>query len=397
MKRFTAVVVGILMAVAAFAQVDADSISADRVEPGKVDLGDARFFFQGPMDIYVDGVEYDGVEYSAVLKYDGMDSIEVTVPPEGSYIRPQELDFSNVELSLTQNGRIRVSNLIADGYRWTGLLRYAGDARFVRGGEVEAVGRAGGGASMAQVERLEGRVDELEQEIEQKDQQIQELRGGNEQVARLQDRIADRNRRIRQLENRLDSAIVTRFERLPNVVLDGFGRGRATLGSWRSGSRLRQTDSEQRFAKYVFRAPQRGNEYTYTFSGRSNQSGWVGLGVHMLASGAQTSRGYGYGDSYLIWLTRDPDTQTDSTFVQLYQSFNDVRMVQIASAAIPFDVADGVEVAVHVNRREQQMRVFVDGRYAFTYPFESRVAGGSEVVLRALGNVQFDDLVVRSR
>jgi uncharacterized coiled-coil protein SlyX len=250
---------------------------------------------------------------------------------------------------------------------------------------------------MAQVERLEGRVDELEQEIEQKDQQIQELRGGNQQVARLQDRIAERDRRIRRLENRLDSAIVTRFERLPSVVLDGFGRGRAAFGSWRSGSRLRQTDSEQRFAKYVFRAPQRGNEYTYSFSGRSNQSGWVGLGVHMLASGAQTSQGYGYGDSYLIWLTRDPDNQTDSTYVQLYQSFNDIHMVQLASAAIPFDVADGVEVAVHVNRREQQMRVFVDGRYAFTYPFESRVASGSEVVLRALGNVQFDDLVVRGR
>lgn len=437
-----------LLAATAFAQVEYQEVPVrltyqipqvdpTMIDPNAVNLEDANFYFQGPMEIYVDGLEYGGVEYSALLLYDGEGNLAVARPPSGARLRPQGLDFSNVEISLTSDGRIRVANMIGDGYVWTGSLRYAPTAtRHMTLAEmpkvVGPVVSPGERQALAKVDRLEGQVDNLrvainrsqnqvndlerqlrqrQDQLQQREETIQQLRGGNRAMADLQDRLESRDdriselerdlddaeERIAELESRVSTAAVTRLVRLPSLVQRGFRGGDAALGSWSGTSTLRQRDGDQYYAKYVIPARQSGNEYTYTFSGKSNEAGWVGLGLHMLAANAGTANGYGFGRSYLVWLTRDPKNQTDNTYVQLYQSFDDVRMIQIASAAIPFDVADGVEVAVHVNRQQRQMRVFVDGNYAFTYPMEGRIMSGTSVALRALGSVQFDELEIRGR
>jgi hypothetical protein len=142
---------------------------------------------------------------------------------------------------------------------------------------------------------------------------------------------------------------------------------------------------------------QSGNEFSYSVSATAPESGWVGYGMHFLADGARTANGYGYGDSYLLWITRDPRNQTNRGYVQLYRSFNDVRMVQVANAILPISSFDDLETTVYVNTAEQEIQVYLEGRYAFTFPAEDLKNLAPEVALRALGPVTFTDLVVRGR
>jgi uncharacterized coiled-coil DUF342 family protein len=504
--------------VGAFAQqVNLQQIDPADVDMSQVDLSDMEFYFQGPVELYVSGVEYAGQSYAAILDYDGGSTFTIEVPQNVTTAgKPVALDLSQIEASMTQNG-LRLQNVVANGYRYSGTVQFqSGQRNFVvtsvsRGGQMvsdrvatlrDQLSQARSQLSQVRQERdnlqstvgeLEDEVASLEDEIAEKDERIDTLAqegGAQVEINRLEDEAAQlrnqlataRNQlqqarsnfrqRLNELQNELDDMDgggmglsaselrqardamqqrldtleediagleddqpeaarlrqvrdnfqqqlnrisqqisnlqdgmgdqpqrATASDRLNRTIVSGFGRGSGRQGSWSmSGGTLRQTDGSQKFAKYVISQGQNSSELLYTFSGRATGSGWRGFGLHFLASGSDRASGYGYGTSYLVWVTRDPNNlQTEQTFVQLYRSYDDQRMVQLASKAIDGSITSANDFEVYVNRNNQQISVSANGELAFTMRVNNMIRSGSNVALRALGTVRFMNLEAMSR
>ena len=125
----------------------------------------------------------------------------------------------------------------------------------------------------------------------------------------------------------------------------------------------------------------------------------MGFGLHFCASGEDTGRGYGFGKSYLVWLTRDTSFyKSTRTYLQLYRSSDDVQMAQIASVSISDRIDSPVDVKVLYNREGKVVEVMVDGETKLIYEVETVIQRGDKVVLRTLGGpVVFTHLAVKTQ
>jgi hypothetical protein len=383
--------------------LDITEVEPRDLDPELLDVSEATFYFDGPVQVYVENLRYGDNRYAAVLDYDGGRSVEIYAPEEyGAGMRPEAIDLSQAKIEPNPDGTITVTDAIVDGARYAVTLEYSGGRTLATTGQFQRLGPSPQARNM---ERLQNQLSETEMALEERENRIQELESGNAPVAQLQQRLEERTNRIEQLRTRV-SALETRVRQLesprlpelPQRLHAGFSGQSNSFGSWaRPGNTLEQTDADARFAKHVYPVRQSGNEFSYSVSATAPESGWVGYGMHFLADGARTANGYGYGDSYLLWITRDPRNQTNRGYVQLYRSFNDVRMVQVANAILPISSFDDLETTVYVNTAEQEIQVYLEGRYAFTFPAEDLKNLAPEVALRALGPVTFTDLVVRGR
>ncbi|MDA3939600.1 MAG: choice-of-anchor J domain-containing protein [Spirochaetia bacterium] len=198
----------------------------------------------------------------------------------------------------------------------------------------------------------------------------------------------------------IDADLTIRIEAPESVGDQTVQNGAAVLpdsikktGDWEvTANGLIQDDASQYFAKYVIDAPQNETNLVYTFSGKASTEGWKGFGVHILASGSKTAQGYGYGQSYLIWVTKDPEnTNSNSTFVQLYKSFSDSRMEQLVSKAIDRDISETVNVQVLVNHDLNTIVVIANGKPVIRFTDKNLIQSGNEIVIRALDKAVFTD------
>ncbi|MFW6261343.1 MAG: hypothetical protein ACOC6J_07140, partial [Spirochaetota bacterium] len=240
MKNTIALALAFALATAAFGQsVDLGEIEISDLDLTKADLSDAEFYFAGPVDLLVLGVEYMGSEYAALLKYDGRGRVEIAAPaqttPQGL---PYALDLSEVRATLVSDG-IRLSNVIADGYYFGGKLVPTSQLDLAVASPIEMGGEAGvsGLAEDAnelreQVADLRSRVAEVESERDEAQEQLGDARS---QVASLEERLQS----DRGPEDALAPAANVR-----RTITRGFGGGSAASGEWStSGSRLRQTSA----------------------------------------------------------------------------------------------------------------------------------------------------------
>ncbi|MFW5786358.1 MAG: hypothetical protein ACOCYC_03865 [bacterium] len=396
--------------------VDISEIEPRDLDPQLLDISEASFYFQGPLEIYVQDLVYDGHKYAAVLDYDGDREVRVEAPEDyGADMRPSAIDMSGVEIELKDDGSVTLTGAVINGFEYEADLVYQ-DGRTLAA--TEGFDRLGPATSPQGV--AAERIDKLQQELAQAqvdqdraETQIEQLRAGNRPVAVLQDeverlesRIEERDARIARLNNRvselrvqLDDARNPTMPQLPRLVHSGFEGQSTSFGRWQSPERsMEQTDSEARFAKVIYPVEQDGSAFTYAVEASAPDSGWVGYGVHFLADGFNSARGYGLGRSYLLWVTRDPEhNQTDRGFVQLYQSFNDVHMIEVASAILPVSSFNELRATVHADTVSNEIEVYLDGQYAFTFPAADLADGAEAVALRALGPVTFTELSVRSR
>jgi hypothetical protein len=107
---------------------------------------------------------------------------------------------------------------------------------------------------------------------------------------------------------------------------------------------------------------------------------------------------YAFGKSYLVWLTKDARTQSDATFIQLYESISDGRMVQIASKAIDTDINSANEVSVYVNKNTDTIVISVNGEQAISYESMTDLPDGQIAGLRAAGGpVSFSGISVKAK
>lgn len=384
-------------------EVDITEVEPRDIDPELLDVSEASFYFHGPIQVYVENLKYGDNRYAAVLDYDGGRNVEIYAPEEyGAGMRPEAIDLSNAEVELNSDGTITVTDAVLDGYRYAATLAYSDGRTLAATGEIEQLGPSPRSRSL---DRMQNQLSEVQMELEEKEDRIQELQSGNAPVAELQNRLEERNGRIEGLRSRV-SALENRIRQLESPTLPdlpqqlhaGFSGGSDSFGRWaRPGDALEQTDADAKFAKQVYPVRQSGTEFSYSVSATAPDSGWVGYGMHFLAEDADTAQGYGYGDSYLLWVTRDPSNQTDRGYVQLYRSYNDVRMIQVANAILPISSFDDLETTVYVNTAEQEIAVYLEGRYAFTFPAENLKNLAPEIALRALGPITFTDLQVRGR
>lgn len=244
----------------------------------------------------------------------------------------------------------------------------------------------------------ENQIAALERELADAEDEIDSM---NEMI---EDGVRDYDSRIAALQDRVDAlssgdmAMAGPAMTLPTRLgFSGFGGGESLLGTWTAGSRLSQTDAGSLFAKYAIPGMQGANRTLYTFDATTSADGRVGYGLHFYASDDVTGRGYGFGNSYLVWLTRDEAYyQNDNTYVQVYRSYNDVRMLQIASVAIDADITDTNEVQALYDRLTDTITVWVNGDEALSIPVAGDVNSGDKVAFRTLGGpVTFSNAAVR--
>ncbi len=395
MKKVAVVIVCAFLAAAVSAQsINLDEIELSDLNLMQADLSDAELYFAGPVDLLVRGVKYMGRDYSALLMFDGRGTVEIGVPANPDAVVPYSLDLSEVRLSLVADG-IRVDNVIADGYYFSGKLVPTADLNLAVAPGISMGGRAGVVDMSDDVAELTAQLRELRSDLAsaeaEKNTAMEQLADAESQIGSLESRLQAAGRGP---EDPLGAAAAVN-----RIVRMNLGSGSGVSGSWSmSGTRLRQTSTTDLYAKYTVPVSQSANELVYTFSGSGAARGWSGFGIHILGTGARNSRLYGFGQSYLVWVTRDPgNTQSDQTYLQLYRSYDDVRMVQLASRAIPESITSNLQVTAYVNRSDGRIVLGVNDEAVITYDDPAIIRSGSQVAARTLGPATFTGFSIKSR
>lgn len=444
MKKPILIFLLIALATVAFAQeIDIDEIDPTQIDFGEVDVSDAEFYFNGPIELYVTGLRYQDTVYSALMSYDGDTTIRLGVPDAATTRgKPQEIDLSAIRIEPTDVG-IRLSGFIADGRRYNGVLTLqpsndlelagispAADAgpgvqqlrRDIRSLERAVDERDEEIASLEEeiaslestiesrdnrIERLNRQIDDLpeEERVAELRSQVDELEDENEsardRIARLESQLASRTDRVSTLEERVDNLRepwADAEDRLSETLVSGLGDGRAAGGSWnRNGGALVQSNDAALFAKYLWELDQGEDDLMYSFTGRATGSGWMGYGLHILADEFDSERGYGLGSSYLVWITFDPEhNRNRRTYVELYRSYDDVRMEYLAGAARGGDITTSHDVDVYVDRESSTIAILLDGTRVLEFRDDEMIATGSAVAARTLGTARITALRVLS-
>jgi cell division protein FtsB len=235
-------------------------------------------------------------------------------------------------------------------------------------------------------------------------EQAEELARVRGQLARLvEQNEALRTEQLALEERVLDEILGNGFvaimkERLTRRLTGGFGIGTPDTGTWEVRPDFAvQTDPDAYFAKLAMPADQSEAPVLYSFTVRTLDDGWVGAGLHLFVDEVEKRRGYGMGSSLLVWFTRDPEHRmTQTTYLQLYRSDDDVSMARVLDAAVPHDLDDYLSVDVLYEPASQYITVAVNGTDRIRYRTWFGIDSGVELALRSLGRAEFRDFTVRT-
>ncbi len=379
-------------------------VTAQEIDPNRLDLSQAKVTIAGPDEAYIRSIWYEGQELSVKFKYDGATGAVVYGPyyAEDKYLQDY-IDMGYVDLEVVGRDRIQISNV-----RISEELAYSGIIQWVGGPDLELVSYwedVPPKTNEEWIDELNGEVYVLNEKLREQNKQIAGLKEEqNKEIAFLKDKhsteIASLNREIRELRAKAAAAVgVPEKPALPErIVYSGFRGGKAFLGDWKvSPAAVRQVDPNQMYAKYSFSLTQSEPVTLFGFTARATDVDRIGYGLHFFASGEKTGSGYGFGSSFLVWLTKDTTFyKSDKIYVQLYSSSDDVKMVQVASVSIPERIDSSLNTEVLYNRSESTISVYVNGEKRIDYKVQLPLRRGDSLVLRTLGaTVDFSDLYVK--
>jgi len=398
MKKLTILTVLLLVSLAAWSQVDVAS-AMDTLDLSQVDMSGATVGLQGPVDLYITGVEYMGQSYAAILKYDGMGNFEVVAPTasEMATTKYDSLDVSNVEVvpPATLGGVVTLKGIIVNGYIASVDVKV--DTSELAMGKIVFTA-ASEPVVTAMAETHPKSMEAAQMAAKEKNSQLMSYIA---QVDSLESQLEDAQAEIADLQAKASMAMGSEMvsaEGASTLFVDLSTM--QTFGKWtQTASGIDMTDPSAAYAKVGAAMSQTKNEifYDFTVDGNSSQK-WIGAGAHILASNVQAPGRYAFGKSYLVWLTKDARNQTDATFIQLYESINDGRMVQLASKAIDSDINSANEVSVYVNKTTDMIVISVNGVQAIAYHSTTDLPDGQIAALRAAGGpVSFSGLSVKAK
>ena len=394
MKRIAlAVLVSVVLGAGLlYAQSTQLDLEAEEIDLSRVDLSSAEFFFQGPLELYVDNVQYGNKEYAAILHYDGRNTVTVEAPEQVTRSnKPKRVNVSNAKISLSENG-IMIEGLVLDGGIYNGTFAYKPENKAFTLVDAERKGSVDT-PEEATVEKLREENETLSKTVKQQKEEISSL---GETLAQKEERIVDLNQQLKETRGETAADLREIRSRLNNTLVKNPEETTLQFGSWSmTNGRYNQTDSSKLYAKRVMPVKQSGSEQLYSFQGASSGKGWRGFGLHFLASDVDPASKYGLGESYLLWITRDSKFyHTGKTYVQLYRSETYYEMVQLASNAVEVDSNGMNQYDVYVNHEENTITVFADGKKVFTYEDSEMISEGSHIALRSLDAAEFSNLEV---
>ena len=367
--------------------IDLSDVEPADVDPAKVDLTEAELFIQGPMELYISNVQYGDASYAAILDYDGESGLEVRVPEQITREdKPVSVDLSDVSFSLADEGVV-VEGLDLNGCTYSGTFAYSSEENEFRLRSARKTGR----------DSEERRLTSLEKVIEQQETQIEDL---EQEVEKKDSTIIDLNSKLRGARNGDGESFEAVKQRLSRPIHSGFEpESGYTWGSWElSNGELKQTDPQNYFAKYSIPLLQSEREYLYSFRAAGPQEGWIGYGLHLLASEVEEADKYEFGNSYLVWITRDyRHNRTDKTFVELYRSNGEGKMVRLVSKAVYENLSASPTIAVHSNTNENTITVYAEDKEVFSFEDRDMYREGGMVSLRSLGETTFSQFTVYTK
>jgi hypothetical protein len=345
----------------------------------------AQLSLAGPDSLYITNAYYSGTQFSVILKYNG----DAGALVYGPYFDAQKLildsyQVGEAQMRLQGNDTLVVSDLVLGGEGYSARLKFDG---------VDTLNLA----SWWQVEppkTQEAQIAELERANKRLAEEIVATK------AKYDGDIASLNTQLAAAKAMPSTAATVA---MPTAsVTTGFARGTSLLGSWTaSATAASQSDNKLFYAKYAIPVTQNANTTLYSFSATAATSGtgFVGYGLHFFVSGDKTGGGYGFGNSYLVWLTRDPSFyQTDATYVQVYRSFDDMKMIQLASASVADSIFKSNKVDILYSKTAGTISVMVNGKAVLTQSVVAPLASGTKVAFRTLGGpVDFANFSVKAQ
>lgn len=378
------------------------------------DFSKARMSIAGPREVYLRNVVIDETAYSVIIRAEdelGTEWKITEVYPDDSNYAPEGLILDVAEIEVTGSDTLNFSGIYLDGgfYSAEFVIDQEGNLEVTEplasiGAPDDLLDRLGGlGDIVAEIikERYEERLATLLEESEGKSQRIDEL----------EEDIQDARDEIVRLESRREESAAVETEQGPSeerprdildyeftkTLITGFRHSVPQIGSWTvETDRAVQTDSEQYFAKLLLPIEQRTRPTRYSYDTRSTGSGWVGTGLHIFVTDTTGKKGYGLGNSLLVWLTRDPEYYgTTDTRLQLYRSDDAVQMEMVLDAIIEEPISDFLDMDIVYDPGNEYISVSVDGTEKIRYKTWFDIDSGLEIALRSLGGgAEFRDLTV---
>jgi hypothetical protein len=196
-------------------------------------------------------------------------------------------------------------------------------------------------------------------------------------------------------------------------TFSSMGRWQPAAGKWvvKSGG-LYQMDAEEPLAK-INRAVSQSGAMQYEFDVKyvdGGQDGHAGFGIHVFVDKAHNGRSWGNGESILLWLNYDVNTEDKTHYgfrAQVYKSLSHARMelmedynIRIPTSSLKREYL-GLTIPVKIKLFPDtgEVRVYNPARknyyYRFYLPGFATGARGSYISLRTNSlAVMFDDVVV---
>ena len=311
-----------------------------RLNPGLLDIENARLTIAGPNSVYISGIKYAGEEVSARVRYSqGTLAAEALFQSTPNLV--DLLDMSAVELGLVDDVLV-ISNIGIRGQAHTLILTF----------------------------NDEGGVDVGAQEDGWTVRTMSEL---------LRDKLIAEG----------------------TYLVNGFAGGEPlpNEGAWiESNGSVVQTDSSANHAKFTIPASHSGSDMLFGVTAKPvGDSDNVGFGLHFLASGAPDSGATkGYGRSYLFWVMRDLSYGNEETYLQLYESRENSTLLPLVSWRIQQSATLPLTVEA-LYQDSGVITLLVSGVEQFTMNMSYTITTGDRIALRASGGVEFMQVYVASK
>ncbi|MDA3941375.1 MAG: hypothetical protein PF693_19060 [Spirochaetia bacterium] len=391
MKKLMVLILLVLVVFTAWSQqtkMPIESFMAMDMDQAGVDLSDLSVYFDGPVEFYVTGVKYKGMSYAGIVKLTEDQKLQVFVPTDNEITLSsrvgKSIDVSNLKIITPKslNGVVTLADVVIDGYEASIDLMVDPEASAAAGTVVFK-------AASAPILKKPSTSSPDFAVIAAKDSEIAALNAKNTKLQAMYDKLA--------ATPAMTTDVVT-MAGARSLFVDLASL--ETFGTWKeSANGIDMKDTGALYAKASAKVSQTQKELFYNFTVDANSAkGWIGAGAHILASGSKSSDGYGFGKSYLVWLTKDSRLQTDATFVQLYESMADGKMIQLASQIITGDINSRNDVSVYVNKTSRMIFVSVNGKEYISYRSMKNIPDGQYAALRAAGGpVSFSNLSAKSR